>query len=97
MVKEKPLNMILERKHFYPALTYNVNSGNLKLPNLRLLIYSYPLKDPVPESIINFSKFIRSLSHEWMHKFLHESVSLKVCHQWDNIDKTPDNRDYYIS
>ena len=97
MVKEKELNIILERKYFYLGMAYNLNSGNLKLPNLGVLICSFPQKDPVPEDMIKFPMFIRSLSHEFMHKILHENIGLKACHQWDNIDKTPDNRDYYIS
>ena len=97
MVKAKPLNIILERKYSYLTLAYNINSGNLKLPNLGVMMCSYPLKVSVPEDMINFPMFIRSLNHEYIHKWLHENVSLKVCHQWDNIDKTSDNYDYYIS
>lgn len=78
MVKKKELNFIIWDKECR-CLAYNFVSGNIKLPNMKGL--------PVIEELINFPLFIISITHEFLHKWFHENVSINASLKWDKIDK----------
>lgn len=81
MVKEKPLSIIIEKKERVFSLGYNDISGNITLPN-----------SCNNELMLVFGLLIRSLSHEFLHKWIHENINLKACIMFDNVEKDRDNR-----
>ena len=78
MVKKKALNVIVNSE-FCDTAVYNVVSGNIKLPNLKGLSFYYGCEQ--------LKLLIQSLTHEFMHKWLHENISYVAMLMWDNIDK----------
>lgn len=82
MVKKKPLHIIVSPL-FSRCLAYNIFSGNIHLPNLK----GHNITGHVPESRIGLECLVQSLSHENMHKWLHENINHVAARQWDDVDK----------
>jgi len=92
MVKEKELNIIIEPnpRYLYFSMAYNTNSGNIKIPKMGWMYYDG--KNPLSESLINLPYLIRSFSHEYLHKIIHEMEGIKACKMLDNLDIEVDER-----
>lgn len=90
MVKEKPLNIIIN-PYFCRRLLYNAISGNIKLPNFE------GGNVIIGNSSLFIQELTQSLTHEYIHKWLHENFNLLCCRQWDNVDKKfKDGKGIYI-
>jgi hypothetical protein len=76
-VKKKPLDIRISPYHCM-ACRYFWRKGTIYLPNLGF---------EAPESLINMEMFIQSITHEFMHKWLHEEISFGATKMWDTLDK----------
>jgi len=74
---------------------YNTESHLISIPNMSWII-DFIGRNP-QEKDLNFRKVVYSFTHEYIHKLLHEFINTNACHQWDNIDKTKNNKCFVFS
>jgi hypothetical protein len=82
MVKEKPLNLIINRakNQLGFRMSYDMRSGNIELPDMSK-------SGRVNEERLNWQRFIVCFTHEFLHKWIHENISRNACIKWDNADR----------
>jgi hypothetical protein len=80
----------------YKSLCYDFGTGKIFLfNNWKFLVKKWSfLKDFLDT---NLNHLPSDLSHEIMHKWLHENISDDACEKWDNIDKITGETKYRFS
>jgi hypothetical protein len=85
-------------KMYSKSFRYNWQTGKVLLPNYwKFLISKFSFFKLSKLISITINRLPDDLTHEIMHKWLHENISDNACDLWENVDKIRGQTKYRFS